>query len=100
MYLAGVSVRRVAAMLKAIHASEDVVAAPEKAIRVVEKLHGFRLTKAAELAEAGSRETLTYYTFPESTGGASAPTIRSSAFCARSGDVRLWSEHSPTANRP
>jgi putative transposase len=43
------------AVLKAIHASEDVVAAREKAIRVIEKLHGFRLTKAAELAEAGSR---------------------------------------------
>jgi putative transposase len=48
-------VREIAAMLKAIHASEDVVAAREKAIRVIEKLHGFRLIKAAELAEAGSR---------------------------------------------
>src|SRR5262245_28345205 len=52
-------------MLKAIHASEDVVAAREKAVRVIEKLHGFRLTKAAELAEAGIAETLTYYAFPE-----------------------------------
>src|SRR5262245_56949386 len=52
-------------MLKAIHASEDVVAAREKAIRVIEKLRGFRLTKAAELAEAGIEETLTYYAFPE-----------------------------------
>ena len=42
-------------MLKAIHASEDVLAAREKAIRVIEKLRGFRLTKAAEFAEAGSR---------------------------------------------
>jgi transposase-like protein len=41
------------------------VAAREKAIRVIEKLHCFRLTKAAELAEAGVAETLTYYTFPE-----------------------------------
>jgi putative transposase len=58
-------VREIAAMLKAIHASEDVVAAREKAVRVIEKLHCFRLTKAAELAEAGVAETLTYYTFPE-----------------------------------
>ena len=47
-------VREIAAMLKAIHASED------KAIRVIEKLYCFRLTKAAELAEAGVAETLTY----------------------------------------
>jgi putative transposase len=58
-------VREIAAMLKAIHASEDVMAAREKAIRVIEKLRGFRLTKAAELAEAGIEETLTYYAFPE-----------------------------------
>jgi putative transposase len=58
-------VREIAATLKAIHASEDVVAAREKAIRVIEKLRGFRLTKAAELAEAGIEETLTYYAFPE-----------------------------------
>jgi transposase-like protein len=41
------------------------VAAREKAIRVIEKLRRFRLTKAAELAEAGIEETLTYYAFPE-----------------------------------
>ena len=52
-------------MLKAIHASEHVVAARERAIRVIEKLRGFRLTKAAELAEAGIEETLTYSAFPE-----------------------------------
>jgi transposase-like protein len=38
-------VREIAAMLKAIHASEDIVAAREKAIRVIEKLRGLRLTK-------------------------------------------------------
>ena len=42
-------VREIAAMLKAIHASEDIVAAREKAVRVIEKLRGLRLTKAAEL---------------------------------------------------
>jgi putative transposase len=58
-------VREIAAMLKAIHASEDIAAAREKAIRVIEKLRGLRLTRAAELAEAGLAETLTYYAFPE-----------------------------------
>ena len=47
-------------MLKAIHAGEDIVAAHDKAVRVIEKLRGLRLTLAAELAEAGVEETLTY----------------------------------------
>src|SRR4051812_8897894 len=49
-------VREIAAMLKAIHASEDIVAAREKAIRVIEKLRGLRLTRAAELVEAAVEE--------------------------------------------
>ena len=52
-------------MLKAIHASEDIAAAREKAVGVIEKLRGLRLTRAAELAEAAVEETLTYYAFPE-----------------------------------
>src|ERR1051325_7641514 len=58
-------VREIAAMLKAIHASEDILAAREKASRVIEKLRALRLTKAAELAETAVEETLTYYAFPE-----------------------------------
>ena len=58
-------VREIAAMLKAIHASEDVAAAREKAVRVIEKLRSLRLTRAAELVEAAVEETLTYYAFPE-----------------------------------
>ena len=58
-------VREIAAMLKAIHASEDIVAAREKAGRVIEKLRGLRLSRAAELVEAAVEETLTYYAFPE-----------------------------------
>ena len=58
-------VREIAAMLKAIHASEDIVAAREKAVRVIDKLRGLRLAKAAELVEAAIEETLTYYAFPE-----------------------------------
>ena len=54
-------VREIAAMLKAIHASEDIVAACEKAIRVIEKLRALQLTKAVELAEAAVEESLTYY---------------------------------------
>jgi putative transposase len=52
-------------MLKAIHAGEDIAAAREKAIRVIEKLRALRLTRAAELVEAAVEETLAYYAFPE-----------------------------------
>ena len=58
-------VREIAAMLKAIHASEDLAAAREKAIRVIEKLRALRLTRAADLVEAAGEETLAYYAFPE-----------------------------------
>ena len=50
-------------MLKAIHASEDVVAAREKTVRVMEKLRASRLTTAAELVEGAVEETLTYCAF-------------------------------------
>jgi hypothetical protein len=56
-------VREIAAMLKTIHASEDIVAAREKAIRVIEKLRALRL-RAAELAEAAVGEILTYCAAP------------------------------------
>ena len=58
-------VREIAAMLKAIHASEDRVAADDKALQVVTKLREQRLTKAAELVEQSVHETLAYYAFPE-----------------------------------
>src|SRR5262249_53287662 len=41
----------------------------EKAIRVIEKLRGLRLSRAAELVEAAVGETLTYYAFPEEHWG-------------------------------
>ena len=50
--------REIAAMLKAIHAGEDIVAARQKAV-------GLRLTTAAELVAAAVEETLAYYAFPE-----------------------------------
>ena len=58
-------VREIAAMLKAIHAGEDIAAAREKAIRVIEKLRGLRLNRAAELVEMAVEETLAYYAFPQ-----------------------------------
>ena len=58
-------VREIAAMLKAIHAGEDIEAARQKAVQVIEKLRGLRLTKAVELVETAVEETLAYYAFPE-----------------------------------
>jgi transposase-like protein len=58
-------VREVAAMLKVIHAGEDLAAARQQAVRVIEKLRGLRLTTAAELVESAVEETLAYYAFPE-----------------------------------
>jgi mutator family transposase len=52
-------------MLKAIHTSEDIAAAREKALQVLEKLRALRLTTAAELAAATFEETLSYYSSPE-----------------------------------
>jgi transposase-like protein len=57
--------REAAAMLKAIHAAEDVHAAREKARQFVAKLRDQRLMKAAELIETSVHETLTYYSFHE-----------------------------------
>jgi len=57
--------REAAAMLKAIHAAEDVQAAREKARQVSVKLRDQRLTRAAELVESGIEDTLAYYSFPE-----------------------------------
>lgn len=53
--------REVAAMLKAIHAAEDIAAAREKAAQVVAKLKDQRMMKAAEIVEIGVHETLAYY---------------------------------------
>jgi putative transposase len=58
-------VREIAAMLKAIHAGEDITAARQKAVQVIEKMRGLRLANAAELVATAAEETLTYYAFPE-----------------------------------
>ena len=57
-------VREVAAMLKAIHAQEDLPAAKEKAVLVVAKLREMKLAKAAETVATGIEETLQYFQFP------------------------------------
>ena len=54
----------VAAMLKAIHASEDKNAALEKAESVFTKLEAMKLKEAAKKVQESIVETLTYYDFP------------------------------------
>jgi transposase-like protein len=56
--------REVVAMLKAIHAQEDRVAAEKKAADVIAKLHEMKLAKAAKIVEEGVSETLSYMAFP------------------------------------
>jgi putative transposase len=57
-------VKHVAMMLKAIHASEDLAAAQEKAKAVIKKLKAQKLSQAAKKVEKSIHETLTYYEFP------------------------------------
>lgn len=57
-------VKLVAAMLKAIHAQEDLASAKEKASAVVRKLREMKLPKAAEKVETGVEKTLSYMHFP------------------------------------
>jgi transposase-like protein len=58
-------VRDVAAMLKALHAQEDLAEARAKTRSVVRKLTQMKLKKAAELVKEGVEETLTYFSFPD-----------------------------------
>ena len=57
-------VKNVAAMLKAIHAQEDLDAAREKTRAVIEKLKKMKLSSASKIVEEGAEETLSYYYFP------------------------------------
>ena len=54
----------VAAMLKAIHAQEDLAEAQKKARAVADKLEHMKLHKAAQRVREGASETLGYYYFP------------------------------------
>jgi transposase-like protein len=57
-------VKKVAAMLKAIHAQEDLEAARAKADDVVAKLLEMKLPKAAEQVRTTIEQTLTYMRYP------------------------------------
>jgi len=57
-------VRTVAAMLKAIHASEDRASARAKVEQVVVKLREMKLPAASEFVAANVEETFSYYAFP------------------------------------
>jgi transposase-like protein len=59
-------VKDVAAMLKAIHVSEDKAATRQKAEQIIEKLEDLRLREAAKKVRESIDETLTYYDFPRS----------------------------------
>ena len=56
--------RFVAAMLKAIHAQENLESAVEKSKQMVAKLRKMKLDKAANIVEEGYLETLTYMNYP------------------------------------
>jgi transposase-like protein len=56
--------KEVAAMLKAIHAQEDLTEAQKKARAVSVKLEHMKLHKAAQRVREGVAETLGYYHFP------------------------------------
>ena len=58
-------VKSVARMLKAIHASEDKLAAREKSETVIKKLASQKLRKAAQIVREGIEDTLAYYDFPD-----------------------------------
>ena len=57
-------VKEVSAMLKAIHAQEDLEAARSKAHDVVAKLNTMKLKNAANLVDNGIEETLLYMKYP------------------------------------
>lgn len=57
-------VKEVSAMLKAIHAQEDIEAAREKARDVVEKLKKMKLRKASDHVSHNIEETLRFMEFP------------------------------------
>ena len=77
-------VKRVAAMLKAIHAQEDAQAAKGKVHQVAATLREIRLARAAEIVEAGIDETLTYCAMPAEHWRVFAPMTLWNGRCAKS----------------
>ena len=78
--------RKVAAMLKAIHAQEDREAARVKVRMVTEKLKQLKLEKAAALVAGGAEENFSYYVFPRPTGAVSTQTNLLSGSTVKSED--------------
>src|SRR5262249_7705457 len=72
-HVPSITVREIAAKLKAIYAGEDVAAAWQKAVQLIEKLARLRLDLSGELVEAALEETLIYQAF---SGGALGRCIR------------------------
>lgn len=56
--------KKVAAMLKAIHAQESKKEARKKALTVIQDLKDMKLSKASEILSLGIEETLSYMDFP------------------------------------
>ena len=90
--------RDVAVMLKAMHASEDLAAAREKAPQAIEKLRGLRRTSAAALVEASVDESLAYYAFPDEHWRRIRTNNPLERILRRSSGERGLSARSPTAN--
>jgi putative transposase len=81
-------VKEVAAMLKAIHAQEDRVAARQKAEQVTAKLKQRKLAETAELVRGGIERHCSTTRFRGSTGGVCGRTTRWSASCVRYDEER------------
>ena len=63
-HVPNIKIRKVCAMLKAVHSQEDKPAAIQKALAVAEKLEKMKLQKAANIFSQGVNETITYMQFP------------------------------------
>jgi len=87
----------VAAKLNAIYAGEDVAAARQKAVQLIEKLATLRLDLSGELVKAALEETLIYQAFPEEHWGVAFERT-TSTFCPRFDNAPPWSAHSPWGN--
>ena len=110
MYLAGVSVRRVEDITEALwgtRVSPSTVSELNKKIygtieawrnRPIDGEHPYVYLDGIVLKRCWAGRSPTTPS-PRNIGGASAPTIRWSAFCARSGGAPEWSAHSPTGNQ-
>ena len=80
--------KKVAAMLKAIHAQEDREAEGVKVRMVTEKLKQLKLEKDAALVAGGAEETFSYYVLPRLAGAVSTQTTLLRGSTVKSEDGR------------